>query len=191
MTTGPDDRTMVIERVIAAPRAAVWAAWSDPAALPRWWGPDGFSCRTRRIDLRAGSREGRIYRVYPVDSTPRPIPRLDRLDTAGLVAAAFEDFGLTPLEAAAFGRPTAALRAGGYLDTVVDGETGVHFATPEPAVIAAAVRRMLDSTWDADRLVAQAARFSLDRFTTRLTEVVRDVGGWRSDGTTRGHDRDR
>lgn len=54
MTTGPDDRTMVIERVIAAPRAAVWAAWSDPAALPRWWGPDGFSCRTRRIDLRAG-----------------------------------------------------------------------------------------------------------------------------------------
>ncbi len=112
-------------------------------------------------------------------------------NTAGLVAAAFEDFGLTPLEAAAFGRPTAALRAGGYLDTVVDGETGVLFATPEPAVIAAAVRRMLDSTWDADRLVAQAARFSLDRFTTRLTEVVRDVGGWRSDGTTRGHDRDR
>ena len=32
-------------------------------------------------------RQGRIYRVYPVDKKPRPIPRLDRLDTAGLVAA--------------------------------------------------------------------------------------------------------
>jgi uncharacterized protein YndB with AHSA1/START domain len=48
------DRTMVIERVIRAPVAVVWGAWADPASLPQWWGPDGFSCRTTRIDLRAG-----------------------------------------------------------------------------------------------------------------------------------------
>lgn len=53
-TLTADDRTMVIERIIAAPIAAVWAAWTDPKALPTWWGPDGFSCRTRRIDLRDG-----------------------------------------------------------------------------------------------------------------------------------------
>lgn len=47
-------RTMVMERVIAAPPALVWQAWADPEALPLWWGPEGFSCRTRRIDLRAG-----------------------------------------------------------------------------------------------------------------------------------------
>jgi len=47
-------RTMVMERVIAAPVDVVWQAWSDPEALPQWWGPDGFSCRTQRIDLRAG-----------------------------------------------------------------------------------------------------------------------------------------
>ena len=45
---------MVLERVINAPASAVWAAWTDPAALPRWWGPEGFSCRTTRIDLRDG-----------------------------------------------------------------------------------------------------------------------------------------
>jgi len=39
------------------------------------------------LELRRGSDRGRIYRVYPVDRRPRPIPRLDRLDTAGLVAA--------------------------------------------------------------------------------------------------------
>ncbi|MFN0113888.1 MAG: SRPBCC domain-containing protein [Paracoccaceae bacterium] len=54
MTADPTDRTMVIERVIDAPVAAIWAAWTDPASLPRWWGPDGFSCRTKRIDLREG-----------------------------------------------------------------------------------------------------------------------------------------
>lgn len=47
-------RTMVLRREIRAPRRIVWGAWTDPAALPRWWGPDGYSCRTRRIDLRAG-----------------------------------------------------------------------------------------------------------------------------------------
>jgi putative heme-binding domain-containing protein len=41
----------------------------------------------KRLDLRAGHDKGRIYRIYPVGKRPRSIPRLDRLDTAGLVAA--------------------------------------------------------------------------------------------------------
>jgi len=40
-----------------------------------------------RLDLRAGADQGRLYRVYPADRKPRAIPRLDRLDTAGLVGA--------------------------------------------------------------------------------------------------------
>lgn len=51
---GVAERTMVLERVIKAPRALVWGAWMNPATLPHWWGPDGFSCQTNRIDLRAG-----------------------------------------------------------------------------------------------------------------------------------------
>jgi uncharacterized protein YndB with AHSA1/START domain len=46
------ERTMVLERVIKAPVDKVWGAWLNPETLPRWWGPDGFSCRTTRIDLR-------------------------------------------------------------------------------------------------------------------------------------------
>jgi uncharacterized protein YndB with AHSA1/START domain len=52
--SGTEDRTMVLERVIRAPVAVVWGAWMNPETLPKWWGPDGFSCRTARIDLRAG-----------------------------------------------------------------------------------------------------------------------------------------
>src|SRR5690606_22287391 len=47
-------RTMVLSRKIKAPREVVWGAWVDPENLPKWWGPEGFSCRTSRIDLRSG-----------------------------------------------------------------------------------------------------------------------------------------
>lgn len=51
---GVAERTMVLERVIRAPRDIVWGAWMNPETLPQWWGPDGFSCRTKRIDLHSG-----------------------------------------------------------------------------------------------------------------------------------------
>ncbi|WP_324752525.1 SRPBCC family protein [Roseovarius sp. Pro17] len=51
---GVAERSMVLQRVIKAPRAAVWGAWTNPETLPQWWGPDGFSCVTKRIDLQAG-----------------------------------------------------------------------------------------------------------------------------------------
>lgn len=48
------ERTMLLQRVIKAPRTVVWGAWMNPDTLPLWWGPEGFSCRTQRIDLRQG-----------------------------------------------------------------------------------------------------------------------------------------
>jgi uncharacterized protein YndB with AHSA1/START domain len=48
------ERTMLLQRVIKAPVPVVWGAWMNAESLPKWWGPDGFSCRTSRIDLRAG-----------------------------------------------------------------------------------------------------------------------------------------
>jgi putative membrane-bound dehydrogenase-like protein len=41
----------------------------------------------KKLDMRAGDDKGRIYRIYPEGKQPRPIARLDKLDTAGLVAA--------------------------------------------------------------------------------------------------------
>jgi len=63
-------RTMVLERLIAAPVATVWRAWTDPAALPLWWGPDGFSCRTQRIDLREGGEW--VFDMIAPDGTVFP-----------------------------------------------------------------------------------------------------------------------
>jgi len=64
------ERTMILERVIQAPRSAVWAAWVNPETLPKWWGPDGFSCRTKRIDLRPGGEW--VFDMIAPDGTVFP-----------------------------------------------------------------------------------------------------------------------
>lgn len=63
-------RTMILQRRIAAPRSRVWAAWMNPQTLPQWWGPDGFSCRTQRIDLRAGGEW--VFDMIGPDGTVYP-----------------------------------------------------------------------------------------------------------------------
>ena len=93
-------------------------------------------------------------------------------NAVGLIAAAYEDFGITPLEAAAFGKPVAALRWGGFLDTVRDGETGVFFDEPTAAAIRGALTVMLDRSWDPGALRAHAGQFSERRFADRLGEIV-------------------
>jgi uncharacterized protein YndB with AHSA1/START domain len=49
-----DDRTMTLTRHFRASPAQVYAAWTDPEALPRWFGPSGYSCHTHAIDIRVG-----------------------------------------------------------------------------------------------------------------------------------------
>lgn len=63
-------RTIVLQRVIRAPRRIVWGAWFNPVALPQWWGPDGFSCRTSRIDLRSGGEW--VFDMIAPDGTVFP-----------------------------------------------------------------------------------------------------------------------
>lgn len=50
------EREIVLARVIAAPRALVFKAWTDPEHLPKWFGPEGFKVETQEIDLRVGGR---------------------------------------------------------------------------------------------------------------------------------------
>ena len=47
---------IVIERVFDAPREAVWNAWTDPEMVKKWWGPEGFTAPSVKIDLRVGGK---------------------------------------------------------------------------------------------------------------------------------------
>lgn len=51
-----DDLNLTLTRHFDATPAQVWAAWTDLAILPRWFGPIGYSCQTKEIDLRTGGQ---------------------------------------------------------------------------------------------------------------------------------------
>ncbi|RWR19188.1 glycosyltransferase [Microbacterium enclense] len=89
-----------------------------------------------------------------------------------LVSASFEDFGLTPIEAATFGKSAIVLRWGGFLDTILEGETGVYFDQPDRGAIVDAVRAHEAIEWDPERLRAHAETFSEESFARRLREEI-------------------
>jgi glycosyltransferase involved in cell wall biosynthesis len=93
-------------------------------------------------------------------------------EATAIVAPSFEDFGLTPVEGALAGKPTIALRAGGYLDTVEEGTTGVFFDVATPEALLNAVVETLSCQWDEDRIRDHAHLFSEECFAKRLHEVV-------------------
>lgn len=96
---------------------------------------------------------------------------------SALVAASFEDYGLTPVEAAAFGKPTAALRWGGYLDTIAEGVTGVFFDRPEPAPISAAVAAVVEGSWSSASILTHASTWDEARFVEAIRAIIGDVVG--------------
>lgn len=94
-----------------------------------------------------------------------------------VISSSFEDFGLTPLEGAAFGKPSVVLNWGGFLDTVVEGVTGTFFDSPTPDAIRSGVVRLLSATWEESVIMAHANKFSEAAFANGLRQAVAAVGG--------------
>jgi glycosyltransferase involved in cell wall biosynthesis len=140
-----------------------------------------------------GGLAGRRLVVVGTGPEERPLRRLARanvrilgavpdatlrwlyMNAAGVVSAAYDDYGLTAIEAASFGKPCVALRAEGLLETVREGETGVFFDVPEPEAIREALKAVAMRTFEERALRAHAEQFSEARFRTRLQSVVREV----------------
>ena len=53
-TQTSSDREIVITRLIDAPVARVWRAWTDNDEIVKWWGPHGFSDETRSREFKVG-----------------------------------------------------------------------------------------------------------------------------------------
>ncbi|NTU70239.1 MAG: glycosyltransferase family 4 protein [Coriobacteriia bacterium] len=83
-----------------------------------------------------------------------------------------EDFGITPVEAMACGRPVVAYGAGGAVETVVDGVTGVHFGAHTVESLIAAIERLEATTIEGTDCVRRAHEFAPQVFRARLLEIV-------------------
>lgn len=75
-----------------------------------------------------------------------------------------EDFGITPLESMASGRPVIAYGGGGALETIVAGETGEFFMEQTPESLLYVLRRFKGHTYDPEAMRAHALTFGIENF---------------------------
>ncbi len=85
-----------------------------------------------------------------------------------------EDFGITPVEAEASGRPVIAFGAGGVLDSVIDGETGVLFEEQTVESLMSAVERFNTLKFDSAIIHCHAETFSMETFRQKLAAFIEE-----------------
>lgn len=97
---------------------------------------------------------------------------------AFLALATDEDFGMTPVEAQAHGTPVIAYKGGGYVESVIEGKTGVFFHPHTQAGLVEAIRKFLTikKDWSVE-CIAQVRKFSKTRFQKELQAFVEDAVG--------------
>jgi len=83
-----------------------------------------------------------------------------------------EDFGITPLEAMASGRPVIAYKAGGALETVVEGITGTFFEKQTEDCLMDTIREFDAHAYDKKLLRKHAIKFNKARFKKEIKEYI-------------------
>lgn len=97
------------------------------------------------------------------------------MNCRGFVFPGHEDFGITPVEAQACGKPVLAYRAGGALETVMEGVTGVFFDEQNENSFREALEQFDTVEWDPKQIRHNAERFSTERFAERTREILEAV----------------
>jgi glycosyltransferase involved in cell wall biosynthesis len=86
-----------------------------------------------------------------------------------------EDFGLVVLEAGAASTPVIAYKAGGALDTVIDGKTGIFFDKQDVKSLITAIKKFEKMKFDEKDLIKNAQEFSKEKFKSEFTKLIEDV----------------
>ena len=106
----------------------------------------------------------------------QPFEQIKRFyaECQALIFPGVEDFGIVPLEAMASGRPVIAYGAGGVLDSVIDGETGIFFHEQTVDALNQAVAAFEQGalTTSTRAISEHASRFAIHRFESELKDCI-------------------
>jgi glycosyltransferase involved in cell wall biosynthesis len=93
---------------------------------------------------------------------------------AFILAQKDEDFGMTAVEAMSFGTPVICYNGGGYLESVVDGKTGLFFDELNSESLSSAVKKFEKVKFKPEDCVDQSKKFSKERFVKGMTTFVNE-----------------
>lgn len=168
LSTADDGYYLVATRLLAYKRVEL--AIQACARLGRDLVVLGDGPERARLERMAGPRtrfEGHV------DKT-----RLEQLlaSSHALITPGIEDFGMMAVEAMAVGKPVVAFAAGGALETVIDGRTGILFESATPSGLAAAIERLEASNLDPAAARERAMEFDVAVFRARWSALLAEVG---------------
>jgi glycosyltransferase involved in cell wall biosynthesis len=83
-----------------------------------------------------------------------------------------EDFGISPVEAMAAGRPVIALRQGGVVESIIEGKTGEFFNEPTVESLVGVLKKFKPEKYKPEDCRRQARKFSKERFKREIREFV-------------------
>ncbi len=172
-----DDYYLIVSRLIPYKRIDLAVRAFGELGLPLWIGGDGRD----RAALQAIAAPNVRFLGRVPDKELGPLLARCR----AFVFPGLEDFGITPVEAMAAGRPVIAFAGGGALDTVVEDVTGVFFQEQTVASLAGAVRRFDETAFDPATIRAHAERFDAKVFKAQMrTFIEKELrSSWSYDST--------
>jgi len=160
----PEDFLLCVTELVAHKRVDVAAEAASRAGLPLkvvGEGPDAGRLRALygdSVDFLGRVPDQELEALYP--------------RCLALIVPNVEEFGIAAVEAMAAGRPVVAAAAGGALETVIDGETGVLVPPGSSDALAEVLRESDFTRFSANRIRENAERFSTDAFRRRFRDHV-------------------
>lgn len=161
-----DDYFLIVSRLVPYKRLDLAVRAFTELGLPLWIGGGGRDGAS--LQALAGPNVRFLGRVP--DEELGPLMARCR----AFVFPGVEDFGITPVQAMAAGRPVIAYAGGGALDYVVEGVTGTFFHEQTADALAEAVSRFDDAAYDPETIRAHAEQFDVRVFKRSVQRFVRE-----------------
>ena len=112
--------------------------------------------------------------AFVPDATDEEVTRYVQ-NAEAFIFASHDDFGITPIEAMAAGTPVVAFKAGGALDYIEEGKTGLFFSEQTVASLSKTLHEFDAAQFDVAYIREQATAFSPDIFREKLRALIDKV----------------